>query len=242
MNDYRDRIYAKYASSRQRPSSPQVAAKDPYFTRLVREFFPADRTVCVRELGAGQGALLLLLEQCGYRDVVGYDVSAEQVDGALPLKHARLEREDIREALAAMPDNSVDVMVAIDLLEHFTKAEAIALCDAVHRTLKPGGRWVVHCPNGESPFSGRIRYGDFTHEVSYTRQSIRQLLHACHFVNIVSREDEPTRQGIVRLLRWCFWKLIRLGLRFYIAAETGYFGSDIILSQNFATVAFKART
>jgi SAM-dependent methyltransferase len=69
------------------------------------------------------------------------------------------------------PAGSLDAVIAFDVLEHFGRDELIPLVDAVHRVLRPGGRWIIHVPNGESPFFGSIRYGDLTHELAFTRQS-----------------------------------------------------------------------
>ncbi len=58
------------------------------------------------------------------------------------------------------PNASLDVVIAFDVIEHFTKTEMISLVDEVHRVLKPSGRWVIHMPNAESPFGSRILFGD----------------------------------------------------------------------------------
>lgn len=243
MTDYRQRIYEQYPYGRHQTigggAPAEAAVRDPYFQILVRDFFPMDRHVVIRELGAGQGVLLRILEKLGYKDVVGYDTSPQQISQALHLDSARLERGDAFQVLAAIPEGYIDVLVAFDLLEHFTKSEAIRLAEEAFRVLKPGGRWIIHCPNGESPFSGRVRYGDFTHETCYTWQSISQLLQSCGFVGIVCREDQPTVHGLISGARWICWRVIRSILRFYIAVETGFTGSGIVLSQNFVTLAFK---
>lgn len=56
--------------------------------------------------------------------------------------------------------------------------------DAVHRALKPGGRFLVHVPNGQVIFSGNIMYGDLTDQTAFTQISIRQLLRICGFDQI----------------------------------------------------------
>jgi SAM-dependent methyltransferase len=141
------------------------------------------------------------------------------------------------ENLQRFPDESQDVVIAFDLIEHFTKGELLALVDEVRRVLKPGGRWIIHAPNGESPFHSRIHYGDFTHELSFTSTSIGQLLRSSDFSGVYCFEDAPVPHGLKSAIRWALWKLIRSLLRLYLAAETGV--TNGIFSQNFLVVAFK---
>jgi len=139
-------------------------------------------------------------------------------------------------ALAITATGSVDVVVAFDLIEHFTKEELLPLVDEVYRVLRPRGRWIIHAPNAEGPFGGRIRYGDFTHELAFTRVSIAQLLKASGFASARSYEDQPVPHGLKSAARLVLWKLIRVGLLFYIAIETGAFDRDAVFSQNLLAI------
>ena len=132
------------------------------------------------------------------------------------------------------------MVVAFDVIEHFTRDELLGFVDQVQRVLRPGGRWIIHTPNGESPFCGRMRYWDLTHELAFTRTSIIQLLLSSGFSNVQCFEDAPIPHGLTSAGRWLLWKAIRSGLRLYLAAETGDTASSAIFSQNFLTVADKA--
>jgi SAM-dependent methyltransferase len=140
---------------------------------------------------------------------------------------------------AAQADASVDVVIAFDVIEHFTRDELLPFVDNVRRVLKPGGRWIIHVPNGESPFGGRMRYWDMTHELAFTRTSLAQLLLASGFAEVRCFEDEPVVHGAKSAVRWLLWKGFRGLLRLYIAAETGDAGRQHIFSQNLLAVARK---
>jgi len=58
-------------------------------------------------------------------------------------------------------------------------------------------------------------------------------------VKVICREDTPVPHGIKSAVRWILWKMIRSGLRFYIAAETGAAEGECIFSQNFLVIAVK---
>jgi hypothetical protein len=150
-----------------------------------------------------------------------------------------VEEGDLLAALATQESESLDLLVAFDVIEHFTRDELLAFVDQVRRVLRLEGRWIIHTPNGESPFSGRMRYGDLTHELAFTRLSISQLLLSSGFSKVQCFEDAPIPHGLKSAIRWGLWKLIRSGLRVYLAAETGETAVDAIFSQNFLIVAEK---
>jgi hypothetical protein len=138
--------------------------------------------------------------------------------------------------LRATPDASLDVVVAFDLIEYFAKDELIGLIDAVRRVLKPCACWIIHVPNAEAPFGSRMRYGDFTHELAFTRQSLTQVLLSSGFTEVSCFEDRPVPHGLKSLVRAGLWAVIRAGLLFYIAVETGAFDRNAVFSQNLLAV------
>lgn len=240
---YRDRIYRRYVEARPKTLAPctvaGLAPRAPYLRKLVREHFPPQLDVAVLDLGCGHGALLHFAREAGYRNLRGVDGSSEQVAAAQRLGIAGVEEGDLREAVKAQPDASLDVIVAFDVIEHFTRDELLPFVDDVRRALKPGGRWIIHVPNGESPFFGAVRYGDLTHEFAFTRVSLTQLLLSSGFTSVRCYEDAPVVHGLRSALRWMLWKSFRGMLRLYIAAETGDASSEHIFSQNLLAVATK---
>jgi SAM-dependent methyltransferase len=239
---FRARIYNHYVSGRHTTLAPEsvgdFGGAAPYLRRVIRSHFPPDRDAAIIDLGCGHGALVHLARQAGYGHVFGVDLSAEQVAAAQRLGIEGVEQGDLLDTLGGLPSASRDVIVAFDVIEHFTRDELLPLVDAVHRVLKPGGRWIIHTPNAESPFFGRIRYGDLTHEQAFTTTSIGQLLLSSGFREVRSYEDGPVVHGARSAVRYLLWRGIRSMLRLYLAAETGSPGSGV-LSQNFLTIAEK---
>lgn len=240
---YRERIYGSYNSARKKAVAPKdMSGLRPRLAELRRMIgisFPKDHDAKILDLGCGYGAFLYALSEVGYRNARGIDGSGEQVAAAAQLGIPHVERGEIMTTLAATEASSLDVVIAFDVIEHFTKEELIPLVDEVWRVLRPGGRWIIHVPNAEGPFSARIRYADFTHEVAFTRISLDQLLRASGFSSVGCFEDMPTVHGLKSLVRYMLWRIIRLGLRGYSAIETGLWDRDAIFSQNLLAVAIK---
>lgn len=212
----------------------------PYLKKLIQTHFPTDHRSAILDLGCGHGALIHYARRLGYTNIRGVDRSPGQVEAARRLGIEGVEEGDLLVTLAAQTDGSLDVVVAFDVIEHFTRDELLGFVDQVHRVMRPGGRWIIHTTNGDSAFCGRSRYGDLTHELAFTQMSISQLLLSSKFSKVQCFEDTPIPHGLKSAVRWGLWKIIRSGLRLYLAVETGDTAGNAIFSQNFLAVAEKA--
>ncbi|MGH9961740.1 MAG: class I SAM-dependent methyltransferase [Pyrinomonadaceae bacterium] len=241
--DYRSRIYRSYVYAREESLAPgsieRLAPRLPLFNKLIRRYFPKDSNAPILELGCGHGAFLYALRQAGYTKCEGVDCSPEQIAVARRLGIGGITEDDLTRHLTTVPDASKQVVITFDVIEHFTKSELMSFVDEVYRVLCPGGKWIIHVPNGESPFGLRMRCWDFTHELAFTRTSIAQLLMASGFSTIICEEDGPVPHGVISMIRWMLWKMIRGLLRFYLAVETGSISPKHIFTQNLVAVAIR---
>jgi SAM-dependent methyltransferase len=231
---YRKRIYERYASGME---CSAIEPSKRYFWKYLAGHL-SNRSDRILELGAGAGGLIEFLRATGFDRVSGVDASAEQVALARS-RGIDVELGDALGALRARPDASLDTIIAVDLLEHLTKAEVFELLDECFRVLVAGGRLVVHTVNGDSPFFGTVRFGDFTHETTFTRASMGQVLRTVGFRDVACLEDRPLVHGMKSAARAVIWQLVRTGLVFVLAAETGTLDRTRVLSQNFLVVATK---
>jgi SAM-dependent methyltransferase len=245
MNKYRERIYGHYVTSAKDALAPDsvsgLEGRRPLLQDIIKRHIPSDKQLDIIELGCGYGVFQYFLQKAGYRNAVGIDVSDEQVAAAKRLGIENVRQGDVMESLARMADDSVDIIIAFDLIEHFTKSELIDLVDEVCRVLRDDGRWIIHTPNADSPFFGSIRYGDMTHELAFNQASITQLLSSSGYQRIDCFEDKPLSAGLKGVVRSLMWKVVRFFLRFYTLAETGSPQPDGIFSRNFLVVAHKRR-
>jgi len=241
--DYRNRIYKYYVKARRHSLAPESVEgfkpRAPMLSKIIREHFPKDMSASIIDLGCGHGAFLHFIREAGYTDVSGVDRSPEQVGEAARLGIEGIFEGDLMQTLHSLSDESKDLIISFDVIEHFTKNELLPFVDEVYRVLKKDGSWVIHTPNGGSPLGGRVLFGDFTHEMMYTRTSLTQLLLASGFSRITCHEDTPIPHGIKSTVRWILWKCIRSLLRLYLTVEIGSGARHCIFSQNFLTVATK---
>lgn len=240
-SDYRTRLYAAYvrASAGSIDQVPALESRQPYLQQVIDRHFPGQRSASILEVGCGSGALIKFARDAGYTNINGVDRSPEQVALARRLGLDCVEEGDALAAIAATPPGALDAVIAFDVVEHLTKPEVLDFLDATLRALRDGGRLILHVPNAESPFGGLIRYGDFTHELAFTRQSIGQLATVTGFRSVACHEDRPVPHGAKSIVRWALWPLVRLVYRLLTAVETGDPGGSAVLTRNMVVVAVK---
>ncbi|SRR6266567_2268279 len=241
---YRARFYKNYAGFQQRTQMEEIQRdlelRAPYLRRLVKQCFPADRESNIVDLGCGCGALVLFLQQTGYRNVLGVETSPSQVEFARQLGISSIVSGDLVPFLRNSAAEVFDVVVVFDVIEHFCKNEVLEIMDQVYRVLRPGGRLIVHVPNAEGIFGSRIFWSDFTHEMAFTREGLRQLSCASGFTSVEFSEDLPVVHGIKSLIRRIVWAGLRSIFRLAYMAETGDSGAGLVLTQNLLAVAMKS--
>jgi 2-polyprenyl-3-methyl-5-hydroxy-6-metoxy-1,4-benzoquinol methylase len=239
MGDWKDKLYESYVSTRQAATGVDDQAglnllHYPQLEQVIRKYVPADRSIRIADLGCGHGSMVFCLKELGYKNVEGVDLSSEQVALAHRLGIGEVRQGDLIEFMRAHR-MTYDVLFLMDVLEHLSKQEAMDLLDLVRVALKKGGRAIIHVPNAEGIFGMRVRYGDFTHELCFTPQSILQVLRACGFANVAVYEDRPVVHGYKSAVRYILWRLLTIPYRLLLLAETGTGGH--VLSQNMLIVA-----
>jgi SAM-dependent methyltransferase len=230
----RDRLYRAYAS--QHAGCPGGEATGLVYRRTIRPLLPAPGAGPVLDLGCGQGELVRLLQRDGYA-AEGIDISPEQVSLALAAGGRGIRQGDYRSLLTAATGRYA-ALTATDLLEHLTKDEVLATFDAAAAALVAGGVFVGRVPNAVSPLGGHIRYGDFTHETSFTERSLRQLAAAAGFGSISVLPCPPVAHGAVSSVRASVWQVVSACYRLALAVETGVLRGHIV-TQNMTFAAYK---
>ena len=240
--DYRAAIYRDYARDVQGKGAIfDRAAADrwaPCLDYYLRGWLPGDRDAGVVDLGCGDGRMLYLLSKKGYRNLTGVDASASQTAIARQVVDA-VETTDALPWLRGCAAR-FDLLLAVDVIEHLDKDEALEFIDLCASRLRPGGRLIIQTPNAASPFFGAVRYGDYTHEQAFTPTSLAALLTRAGFARVEAREAGPVpwRYSLRSTLRYGCWRIVSLALALVDLIETGSAGAAI-LSRVFLVSAVK---
>jgi SAM-dependent methyltransferase len=211
--NYRERFYSRYSGLQQgrRQSDQEQHRWGRAYTYYLRGWLPSDRNARIVDIGAGDGRLVALLARLGYLRPIGVDSSPDQVRQAagrgLPVVH-----QDAASFLEA--EDGLDLIVALDVLEHFTKDEILRFLDVSLASLGAGGRLILQVPNAASPWFGAVQYGDFTHESAFSPRGLAEVLRVCGFEDVIAREVTPVPFGYsaASSVRFVVWRAIRLGM------------------------------
>lgn len=223
--NYREKLYSTYVSIHTSHLYGKVTLDDikkqfPVWRRYYGRFLPNDINARILDMGCGNGGFVYWLQQKGFINVLGIDISPEQVEEAKKFCINNIECVDLIHFLKGR-EGYYDVIFARDAIEHFTKDEILAVLQLIYDSLKEGGGVVIQTTNSEGPFGSRIRYGDFTHEIAFTRSSLNHIFKAVGFSNVFFYSTGPVSYGVKSAMRSLFWKVIEAMIRFYMLVETG---------------------
>jgi SAM-dependent methyltransferase len=227
---YRSRMYERYATNVQGEAGgfdlQRVIRWGKSYDRYLRNWLPKNKDAAIADVACGSGFLLAYLLEKGYENLAGVDISPEQVELAKRI-HPNIVEGDICQFLKSHPE-SFDLVTAFDIIEHLRKEEALEFLDACYQALRPGGRVIIQTPNADSPWGVMIRYGDFTHEISFSPNSLKGAMRVCNFTDLEAREMGPVPHGIISLIRWVLWKGLRTFFMGLTMIETSNKGSGVL--------------
>jgi SAM-dependent methyltransferase len=196
-----------------------------FYDWYLRNWIPINKQASILDIGCGYGQLLRFFSKRGYSNVIGVDISSEQVEFAKKV-HPNVIQANALEFLE-QHIGQFDLIVAIDLVEHFTKEEMVLFLDASYQSLKPKGQLIIQTPNADSPFALVHGFGDFTHELCLNINALKGIMTVCGFNEVEGRETGPIPFGLFSFVRLVLWKLIRFAIIAYNVIETGGSGSGI---------------
>lgn len=238
MEDWKSEFYKKYSTyfGTKFPVDLTKISR-PYGRHIIKSCFPINKDARILDMGCGKGGFIQVALEYGYSNILGVDVSDEDVSFAHEMGIHQVKQGEIVEYLNLTESETFDVVLYLDVIEHFIRPEILTILKESYRILKPGGVIIIHVPNAEGFFGSRIRYSDITHEQAFTSKSLSQILTYSGFKSFKCFEDKPLFHSIVSTIRRVIWEVSTLPIRLIHAAETGVF--TVSLSQNILFRAIK---
>lgn len=224
-HELRDVLYGRYRSGfkaiNEETPAPITRSQSAAIRQFIDPFLAGlPKSAAILDLGCGDGLLLAHLQSSGFTNASGVDCSAEQARAAIA-RGVSARQGDLFEALESSPA-AFDAILVVDVIEHMTKPELARLGRVLRSALRPGGRLIVQTPNGEGIGSGRIVYGDLTHETIFNESSLGQYLRAFGFTDIRFRETGPVPHSVPGRLRWVAWRGLRAVAQLVSLVQTGH--------------------
>lgn len=196
---------------------------------------PEDRTVSIVDLGCGFGSFVKAALQAGYQNTTGCDISSEQVSKAHKLGITQVKHQSIDDHFAS--SGKSDVIVGLDIIEHFTKDELIDFLLNVKAHLNPGGRVIFRTPNMDAPQASLYAFGDISHENFMNKSSALQVMRSVGFSSVEVFGGRVNVQGTVKeMLRRVIWSCYKFSrkLMLFASARTWH---NVVFEPNMIIVA-----
>ena len=193
---------------------------------------PADKNIRILDIGCGYGGLLLLLQKSGYKNTEGIDISEEQVKIAKELGLKNIKQTDIN-AYLELNNDEFDVIVGIDIIEHFNKPELISLLEKIKRSLiQNGGMAIFRTPNTDAPFGSTYYFGDYTHESFLNYSSAEQLFLSLGYQQVRILPSYIRVKGLIKnFIRSFLWFFVVLASKITLFAS-GKSTKTVLLTPN----------
>lgn len=209
-----------------------------HFKKEILPCIPSNKKQTILDVGCGYGALLKCLKDEGYENIKGIDASIEQVKTAHQLGLKEVEYAETFTFLESKKQ-CYDIILCIDLIEHFDKNELIIFLEKIKIALKEGGIAVFRTPNMDAPFGSTYAFGDFTHQTLLNYTSAMQLFRTLEFQSVkVYASVVLFNNPLKTLFRKLFWWKAVLFFKSILMAS-GKSTKDVIFSPNLIIVAGK---
>jgi len=147
------------------------------------KYFPTDKTTNILVISCGPGYMVNLLNEEGYKNVLGIDSIEEKIEPArkrnLNCRHAQ--------AFDYLKDrkSTFDAIFCEQEINHLTKEEILSFLGLCFRSLRSGGTLIFHSLNGANPFVGSENLAlNFDHYNTFTEQSLIQIVEYTGYDNI----------------------------------------------------------
>lgn len=183
-------VYAQFAD-RFRGSRTEVTAKlRPYLADVGRVLRPETPGPRVLDVGCGRAEWLTLLRDEGV-PARGVDANADFVAAGRAGGLDVVQRDAVA-YLAELDEGSLDLVTAFHLVEHLDTETLLALFEAAHHALRPGGCLLLETPDPTNLTMGACNfYLDPTHRSPMPPALTAFLVGASGFADVEIRPLHP---------------------------------------------------
>ncbi len=237
--DSRSSQYQNYAALHY---SKMYSFDEAEYRRMARKYrwqyrslLPKNKDAAILDVGCGVGHFLRMLQEDGYSNCSGVDLSPDQVEICRTRVNARVHLGDAMAYLAERP-LSADWIVCMHLIEHLSLDQGRSFVRIVYDALRPGGRFVLATPNADSPWAGHCRFDDLTHVRLYTVRTLRELCESVGLRFVSAHPEGAAPYDFITAVRWGLASILHLVRKFTFAIEIGpgrAKGNDLILTPGF---------
>jgi len=154
-----------------------------YYNAEILPNLPSDTNAKILDAGSGLGHLLRFLHENRYTNICGVEIdkNLHNISTCYIKKYGiTIYLNDLNKFLKDEFE-TYDMVLAVDIIEHFDINEAVFTVKNIHKSLKKNGKALFRTPNMANIFGIYSRYMDLTHRNGFTEFSLAQLLREAGF-------------------------------------------------------------
>mgnify|MGYP001219787509 CR=1 FL=1 len=154
-----------------------------YYNAEILPNLPSDTNAKILDAGSGLGHLLRFLHENRYINIYGVEIdkNLHNLSTLYTKKYGlTIYLNDLNKFLENQFE-TYDMVLAIDIIEHFDLNEAVFTVKNIYNSLKKNGKALFRTPNMANIFGVYSRYMDLTHRNGFTEFSLAQLLREAGF-------------------------------------------------------------
>lgn len=173
-----DQNYTKWKGWQESNFGTFSTRQSEYFKAelsLSKEILPQ---ATILEIGFGNGGFLgWCRKNYKHSNIIGIETNKELLQRA-EMGGIRVYESVFSEKIDSLHE-SIDLIIAFDVIEHIDGNEIIDFFKRISHLLKSDGVFIFRVPNGDSPFGQPYQNGDLTHKTSIGRNKVKQLANEC---------------------------------------------------------------
>jgi 2-polyprenyl-3-methyl-5-hydroxy-6-metoxy-1,4-benzoquinol methylase len=182
LKDYKRKLFKSYNSTHVAYLDTDDQSKLNWFVKYLKRNYLSyiDRydksSSKLLEIGCNKGYMLAALKSFGFQNLHGVDLSPDDVEKAkILVPSAEIVCTDAFDYLKNKLEQ-FDIIILKAVLEHIQKDEIMPFLEKIKDSLNSGGSVIIDVPNMDWLFASHERYMDFTHEIGFTKESLRQIM------------------------------------------------------------------
>lgn len=152
--------------------------------KYILDILSSNKKAKILDIGCGFGQHLEALNQLGYKNIFGIDISQRAIQQCKKNKLNVQKIDDLNKYLTKASDK-FDFIIMSHVLEHIKKEEIIStLKNIKNYALSSKGSILIAAPNAQSNTGCYWAFEDFTHHTLFTGGSLTYVLRSAGFENI----------------------------------------------------------
>lgn len=225
--------YSIYYNQWHNNTNEHINNMKQYYKEILNTYlcpsFLENKKLNILEIGCGKGYTLLTLKDLGFTNIKGIDIDQKQIESSNEKGLNVIHIIDTIEFLQSS-NEKYDLIIMFDVLEHIKKEKQQTFLKAIQQSMNKNSILLLSVPNADSIVSSRYRYVDWTHEISFTKESLHFILYNSGFksnsifINPLENKFQITIKNFISFntIKLVISKIFRLIHRLKLLGEFGY--------------------